>query len=262
MQTEQVISSNDVETGMVKIPAGYFYMGAEGWGEFEAPIHEVYLDDFWMDINPITNYEFSKFVQATQYVTTAEKRGFAWGYKNGKPSEIKGLNWSTYATPDRDNHPVVLVSWYDANSFAKWKGKRLPTEAEFEKSARGGLYGKLYPWGDDAPSEQYCNFNKTVIEIPPTTPIESFPPNAYGLYDMCGNVWNWCQDWFGEQYYADFSNGKAGLQHLGPEYGSSKVRRGASFNIIQNFRLRCSNRGAYLPDQYAVNIGFRCAKSI
>jgi formylglycine-generating enzyme len=249
-------SSSKTNVEMKLIPVGTFLMGSEGWGEFEGPIHEVYVDDFLIDETSVTNLEFSKFVTQTNYTTDAEIKGSAMGYENSEMKEISGLHWKTYFTKERANHPVVLVSWNDANNFAKWAGKRLPTEAEWEKAARGGLVQKLYPWGDNEPSQNTCNWGKQTEQFPPTTAVKTFAPNDFGLYDMAGNVWNWCNDWFDENMYS------MNLQHnpTGAENGITKVRRGASFNIIQPFRLRCANRGAYKQDTFALNIGFRCVK--
>lgn len=254
LKKSKLIASLD--DGMRLIPLGNFVMGAEGWGEFESPIHEVFIDDFLIDETHVTNWQFAEFVEQTCYKTTAEKIGKANGYENGVMKEIEGLNWKTYATKERSNHPVVLVSWSDANEFSKWAGKRLPTEAEFEKAARGGNNQSKYPWGNHEPDNTICNFGKQAIDVPPTTEVKAFPPNAYGLYDMAGNVWNWCADNFSERYYAEseVSNPK------GTKTGITKIRRGASFNIIQTFRLRCANRGAFMPDNFAINIGFRCVK--
>lgn len=226
---------------MQLIPNGTFLMGSVGWGEFEGPVREVFLGPFRMDDAPVTNQEFSAFTRQTGYRTTAEIKGFARGYEQGEIKEIRGLSWKTYFTEERADHPVVLVSWHDAAAFAQWAGKRLPMEAEWEKAARGGLEQKLYPWGDNPPDALRCNFGRQTVDMPPTTAIRSFAPNAYGLYDMAGNVWQWCSDWFSET-------------------AATKVRRGASFNIMQAFRLRCANRGAFKPDDFAINIGFRCVK--
>lgn len=227
---------------MQLIPDGSFLMGSEGWGEFESPVRDVFLDPFQIDDAPVTNQDFSAFVRDTGYKTSAEIKGFARGYQQGKMKEVPGLCWKSYATAERADHPVVLVSWHDAAGFAKWAGKRLPTEAEWEKAARGGLEQKLYPWGDNPPDAGRCNFGRQTVDTPPTTAVRSFAPNGYGLYDMSGNVWQWCSDWFCKE--------------------SIKVRRGASFNIMQTFRLRCANRGAFNPDDFAINIGFRCAKDV
>lgn len=243
---------------MVLIPAGKFFMGADGWGEFESPVHEVYINDFLIDKSPVTNFEFEKFVKQTGYKTSAETKGFAMGYQSGKIIGIKDLSWRNYSTRERKDHPVVLVSWYDASEYAKWTRKRLPSEAEWEKAARGGLIQHLYPWGSKEPDSVTCNWAKSTKDVPATMPVGSYEPNAYGIYDMAGNVWNWCADWFGENYYSATPNENP----RGAKNGKTKVRRGASFNIIQPFRLRCSNRGAFLPDNYAINIGFRCVKDL
>lgn len=255
-QHKFTLLKSDITT-MVFIPASTFLMGAEDWGTFEQPVHEVYIDAFLMDAAPVTNAAFSEFVNTTNYRTSAEKKGNAMGYEKGELKEIKGLCWNSYAI-GRENHPVVLVSWEDATAYAHWIGKRLPTEAEFEKAARGGLESKLYPWGNEIVTLNKCHYAQETIDYPPTAEIKSYPPNNYGLYDMCGNVWNWCSDWFGEKYYE--LSPKNNPQ--GPISGITKVRRSASFNIIQPFRLRCSNRGAYEKDAYAINIGFRCVKDI
>lgn len=241
---------------MCLIPAGKFLMGSEGWGQFESPIHEVYVNEYLMDEAPVTNLQFEEFIKETGYKTSAELKGEASGYENGQMITIKGLTWKSYSTEERKNHPVVLVSWNDAYAFAKWAGKRLPTEAEWEKAARGNMASNLYPWGNNEPDNTICNFGKVTKDFPATVEIKSFQPNAYGLYDMAGNVWNWCNDWFSESSYTEreINNPQGAVD------GNTKVRRGASFNIIQTFRLRCANRGAYEPDKFAINIGFRCVK--
>jgi formylglycine-generating enzyme len=255
--TSGKVSQKDKTNVKMKfIPAGKFLMGSKGWGEFEEPIHEVFVDEFLIDETSVTNVEFSKFVQETNFKTSAENKGFAMGYKNGVMKEIAGLNWKSYFNNDRLNHPVVLVSWNDANEFAKWVGKRLPSEAEWEKAARGSLVQNLYPWGNEEPKNETCNWGKQTMDFPATTDVKTFLPNDFGLYDMAGNVWNWCNDWFGETFYSSQNQENP----TGAEEGITKVRRGASFNVIQTFRLRCANRGAYSPDNFAINIGFRCVK--
>ena len=259
MQATTKKSDKGIETtnsNMKLIPAGKFLMGSEGWGEFESPIHEVFVDEFLIDEAPVTNQEFSEFVKQTGHKTTAEINGIASGYENGEMKEIAGLCWKTYFNEERKNHPVVLVSWNDANEFAKWAGKRLPTEAEWEKAARGTLEANLYSWGNNEPDNSFCNFEKQTDNFPPTTEVKTFPSNAFGLFDMGGNVWNWCSDWFSENYYSVSENENPN----GAATGITKVRRGASFNIVQTFRLRCANRGAYDPNSFAINIGFRCVK--
>jgi formylglycine-generating enzyme len=243
--------------GMVLIPAGTFMMGSIGWGEFEIPVHEVYLDDFWMDETPVTNRDFARFVSETGYRTDAERAGAAWGYGSGAFSEVRRLSWHTYATPDREDHPVVLVSWNDSLAYCRWTEKRLPTEAEWEKAARGPLREKLYPWGDTYPDGTQANFAGKPSEVPPTTRVKQFPPNGFGLYDTVGNVWQWCADWYADDYYRVSPRENP----PGPASGSNRVRRGGSWNVIQPFRLRCANRGAMPPSAVAPNIGFRCVRS-
>lgn len=244
--------------GMVLIPAGSFQMGSLSGGEFEQPVHEVRLDAFWMDETPVTNEQFAAFVEATGFITDAERAGKAWGYENGKFTDVPSLSWRTYAGETRRNHPVVLVSWNDAVAFAQWAGKRLPTEAEWEKAARGGLAGDVYPWGQSQPDGTQSNFAQKPGTVAPTTAVKSFAPNSFGLYDMVGNVWQWCADWYANDYYQNSPRENP----AGPVYGDCRVRRGGSWNVIQAFRLRVANRGAFQPEKCAPNVGFRCALSL
>lgn len=242
-------------TSMVLIPAGEFLMGSEVGSDFERPVHAVYVDAFRIDATPVTNAQFARFVEATGYRTTAESAGV----DSGAPDERRGAapSWRTYATPERAEHPVVYVSWFDADAYARWCGKRLPTEAEWEKAARGNLEGKLFPWGDAAADASRINWNRLHTDValpPPTTPVRSFPPNGYGVHDTAGNVWEWCRDWYRDDYYSVSPRENP----QGPEVGRFKVRRGASWNVREAFRLRCANRGAMLPENFWPNIGFRC----
>ena len=227
---------------MRAIPAGEFWMGSDD-GDTEGPIHKVHLDDFWMDETPVTNGQFARFALETGYRTTAEE--------SGNPG------WHQFANEDRRDHPVVLVTWWDAAAYAEWARKRLPTEAEWEKAARGGLSGKLFPWGDTAPGIGRANWNALQISrsILPTTPVRHFPANGFGLHDMCGNVWQWCRDWYDDEYYAQ----RPDANPTGPDEGTYRVRRGASWNVREDFRLRCANRGAMPPESFHPNLGFRCA---
>ena len=236
---------------MKYIGKGTFLMGSQGWGEFESPIHAVDVDSFFIDETPVTNREFEVFVRETGYKTAAEKVGAGWNFHKGKYQNVAGLSWKTFASKDRDDHPVVLVSWHDAKSFADWAGKRLPTEAEWEFASRGGNEQLLYPWGDNFTGKE-CNWNRKASELPATTQVRLFEPNNYGLFDMVGNVWQWIDDDYDAHAYNDETGEK--------KENVLKVRRGASFNVIQPFRLRCANRGAYDPEAFSVNIGFRCAK--
>ena len=252
---EALKSPADSIEGMKHISAGPYEMGSEGWGSFESPRHTVDLDDFFLDETLVTNVQFAEFVEATNYVTDAEKKGAAHGYADGKFKLIPGMSWQSHFTDERADHPVVLVSHNDAAAFAAWSGKRLPTEAEWEKAARGGLEDKLYPWGDQEADGSQSNFGKSPAAIAPTTSVKSFAPNGYGLYDMVGNTWMWCADWYGENYYNESPQNNP----KGPDSGELKVRRGGSWNVIQPFRLRCANRGAAKSDTAVPNMGFRCA---
>jgi len=240
--------------GMVHVPAGSFLMGSETGAEFESPVHEVDIDSFFMDAAPVTNRQFEDFVRATDHRTDAERAGAAWGFRDGRFHNVVGLTWRSYASPFRDDHPVVLVSWNDADAYARWAGKTLPTETQWEYAARGGLAQKQYPWGDDAPNGTQCNFSRKPEEIPPTTPARAYPPNAWGLYDMVGNVWQWCRDWYQPEAYS-ISVTPDPARSFSGEY---RVRRGGAWNVIQAFRLRTANRGAMSPQAFAPNLGFRC----
>jgi formylglycine-generating enzyme required for sulfatase activity len=213
---------------MVPIPAGDFQMGSNDYDN-EKPIHTVYLDAFYIDIYEVTNAQYKKFMDATGH-----KAPYCW-------------NDSKFNAP---NHPVVGVSWDNAVAYAKWAGKRLPTEAEWEKSARGGLVGKKYPWGDILTHDD-ANYSgkggKDKWEQ--TSPVRSFAPNGYGLYDMAGNVWEWCEDWYSNNYYANSpkSNPK------GPGSGKWRVLRGGSWYDSDDDDLR-------VADGCGDAVGFRCVQ--
>lgn len=249
--------TTEAPAGMVLIPASEFLMGSEQGSEVEKPVHRVYLDDYFIDATPVTNAQFADFVEATGYRTTSEKLDRLVASQEGHPRSAS-LSWRTFSTPERHDHPVIFVSWLDADAFAKWAGKRLPTEAEWEKAARGGLEGKLFPWGDEPANERRANWLRTqtaAADAPPTSAVTSFEPNGYNLYDMVGNVWEWCADWYFDPYYVISPSDNP----QGPERGQYRVRRGASWNIRESFRLRCANRGAMPPDRFWPNVGFRCA---
>ncbi len=211
----------------------------------EQPVHTVFVDGFYMDIKPVTNRQYQRFVVETGHPPPFLDRQWA--------SEF---NWKGLNFPEgMDDLPVVLVNWHDAQSYAKWAGKRLPTEAEWEKAARGGLVQKKFPYGDKLRFNQ-ANFDKGYFRKKRLEPVGSYPPNKYGLYDMAGNVWQWCQDWYGENYYS------ASKKHnpKGPVEGVYRVFRGGSWKSLKRF-LRTSQRGKDIPEVKCVTIGFRCALS-
>jgi formylglycine-generating enzyme required for sulfatase activity len=220
---------------MVLIPAGGFLMGSPiGEGEDnEYPQHRIYLDDFFIDKYEVTNAQYEKFVKDTGYQSEGD--------------------WRKYFLPGKENHPVVNVSWNDAAAYARWAGKRLPTEAEWEKAAHGALEGVQYPWGDyiDRSKANYVDSGYMT-----TQPVGSYPANGYGLFDMAGNIWEWCSDWYEPDYYTR----SAPRNPSGPNTGTNRVFRGGAWaSITDSLRVACRNRAK--PSDWYFYLGFRCAKS-
>lgn len=273
------------------IPGGKFLMGTnvgDGFPEDgEAPIHNVRVRPFKMARHTVTNAQFRDFIQATGYVTDAEKFGWSFVFymfvseetKRSVKQKVQGTPWwwvvegATWDHPegpdsnmaDRMDHPVVHVSWNDATAYCDWAGVRLPTEAEWERAARGGLEQKRYPWGDELVpgGEHQCNiwqgdFPQTNTEddgYTGTAPAVSFPPNGYGLYNMSGNVWEWCSDWFATNIHK-----RGGKDNpAGPDSGESRVIRGGSYLCHHSYcnRYRVAARSANTPDSSTGNMGFR-----
>lgn len=297
--------------GMVWIPPGRFYMGESHEASFEdaTHVHEVELSGFWMDKTEVTNAQFAKFVKATGYVTVAEqtpvKEDFPPGVDESKlvPSSIvfsppqsgekitsqsdwwkmvPGACWKHPTGPGssiegKDDYPVVHVCWLDAAAYAQWAGKRLPTEAEWEYAARGGLDRKRFIWGDELKPRGKWQANIWQGRFPVENrkedgfgglaPVGSFPANGYGLHDMAGNVWEWCSDWYRPDYY--YKSPKKDPPGPDDSYDPhepgqpKRVQRGGSYLCSDGFCIRYlpGGRGKGEIKSAASHIGFRCVRS-
>ena len=313
--------SNRVETpeadsraDMIFVPGGEFHMGSDKHYPEEAPVHRVNVDAFWIDRAPVTNRHFRKFVNATKHVTFAEIAPRAEDYPGALPYMLKagslvfsppkgpvdlkdwsqwwrfkfGADWRRPYGPrssisGMDDHPVVHVAYRDAEAYARWAGKELPTEAEWEFAARGGLDGAEYAWGDElTPGGKHMantwqgafpqqNLKQDGFEH--TSPVRSFPPNGYGIYDMIGNVWEWTTDFWSTRHPADAPKACCVPQNPrgGPEAQSydpcqpeiripRKVLKGGSHLCAPNYckRYRPAARHAEPIDTSTSHVGFRC----
>lgn len=240
---QTVLNEKDGST-LVLVPAGEFIMGSETGYPAERPEHRVFVNAFYLSAAPVTNEQYARFLQET---------GHRAPYLDDQRTQRENWDQKTRLYPvERARHPVVVVSWGDAQAYCEWAGGRLPSEAEWERAARGGKEGRLYPWGDFVnPSlANYDNQNGT-------TPVGSYPPNAYGLYDMAGNVWEWTADWYDPHYYARSPKENP----LGPESGSTKVLRGGAWLLFPEF-CRVAYRFRNNPDFRFNLIGFRLARSL
>jgi len=228
---------------MILIPAGKFIMGSNDGNYDESPKREVYIDAFYIDKYPVTNAEYKKFIDETGY--KAPYLGYSWSQK---------YDWQNGMYPEgKGDCPVVLVSWDDAVAYCKWAGKRLPTEAEWEKAARG-TDGRVWPWGNEWDPEKLACWG--VGDIQPVGKYKG-GKSPYGCFDMAGNVWEWTADWYNDKYYqvAPAKNPQ------GPEEGLERVLKGGAW-IHSRFSVRCAMR-FHKPPAYCDNyIGFRCAKSV
>jgi len=233
--TEEVVEEV-VEAPMVAIPAGEFTMGSDRG--VERPPHSVFVEAFEIDVFEVTNERFARFVEETGYVTDAEKAG-------------DSMPWRVYAEGKPD-HPVVKVSWNDAKAFCEWAGKRLPTEAEWEKAARG-TDGRIYPWGNEW---ALGKANTKEAGHRGTTIVGSFPDGAspYGVMDMAGNVAEWTADWF--QPYPGYPGGDSEAQYFGEKY---RVIRGGGWFSDKEL-VRTTFRSASSVDLANDDVGFRCAR--
>lgn len=311
----------DSHPGMVWIEGGSFRMGGDNSqaADDEYPKHKVSVDGFWMDITEVTNEQFEKFVKATGYITTAErkpdweelkkqlppgtpapdtsllvpaslifvappgevslndysqwwqwKEGADWRHPHGPGSNIEG----------KEHYPVVHISWYDAQAYCKWAGKRLPTEAEWEWAARGKLTDNIYPWGNEAIDQGAAKANYWQGHFPDhntvmdtyyyAAPVKSYNANGYGLYDMAGNVWEWCSDYYDSGYYQSIdkpegvSNPKGPLKSYDPNepLAFKRVIRGGSFLCNDGYcsGYRVARRMKTSEDSGMEHLGFRCVQ--
>ena len=277
------------------------------------PIHRVYVDGFWMEATDVTNAEFEKFVKATGYVTIAERAPTKEEFPNAPPENLvagsivftptprpvplinhyrwwryqHGANWRHPEGPQsniqgKENYPAVQIAYTDAVAYANWAGKRLPTEAEWEFAARGGLTGKLYPWGDEFKPRGKFAANSYQGQFPVEdtgedgfagiAPVKSFPPNGYGLYDMAGNVWQWCSDWYRPDYFQSLAQeGSVSRNPQGPQSPfdpaepseKKRVHKGGSFLCSDQYCTRyvVGTRGKGKVNTGTNHLGFRCVKT-
>ncbi len=276
----------------IELPGGTFLMGTDNPDGFpadgEGPIRPVTLTPFRIDQYPVTNSDFAAFIRATNYRTESEIYDWSFVFWAHLPPErlqelvedtvaaapwwckVRGATWQHPEGPgshieDRPNPPVVHVSWNDAAAYAAWAGKRLPTEAQWEYAARGGLEQKLYPWGDELTpnGEHLCNVWQGEFPRVDTAedgfagacPVDAFPPNGFGLYSITGNVWEWCADWFQTRFTAAPTQ-----DPTGPPQGEVKVMKGGSFLCHASYcnRYRVAARTSNTPDSATSNLGFRC----
>lgn len=279
---------------MRPIAGGAFLMGADeadGWvADGEGPVREVTLQPFHIDACCVTNEQFNDFVNAVGYRTEAERFGWSFVFhlfltrdqlaritQRVAGSEwwcrVEGAGWRHPEGPgsnikQRWSHPVVHVSWTDARAYAAWVGKRLPTEAEWECAARGGLVQNRFAWGNELTPEgrHRCNIWQGVFPTQNTAedghvgtaPVRSYKPNGYGLYNMAGNVWEWCQDWFSPEFHRTGPR----VDPLGPPAGDRRVIRGGSYLCHDSYcnRYRVGARTANTPDSSTGNTGIRCVR--
>ncbi len=292
-------AANGSTDGMALIPGGEFLMGTDDPGGFpadgEGPIRGVRVNPFYMDACAVTNNQFDAFARDTGYKTDAERFGWSFVFHmfvgakarrtaNQAAAEapwwwvINGAYWRRPEGPGsnlkrRWNHPVTHISWNDALEYCKWAGKRLPTEAEWEYAARGGLAQKRYAWGDELTpgGEHRCNIWQGVFPdensaddgYKGTAPVDAYEPNGFGLYNVAGNVWEWTHDWFSPTFHVDAGGSEGARDNpQGPPRGQAKTIRGGSYLCHDSYcnRYRVAARTSNTPDSSTGNLGFRCAR--
>lgn len=275
----------------VVVPTGTFRMGDSmgdgNPGDGETPVHEVTVSEFTIDATSVTNDQFARFVNSTGYRTEAEVFGFSAVFHLALDTDpahvmgnatgtgwwlgVSGADWQNPGGPGsglegRGEHPVVHVSWNDAQVYCDWAGRRLPSEAEWERASRGELIGARYPWGDElmrSGGGWNCNIWQGSFPVEntiddgwlTTAPVHSFAPNSYGLWQTVGNVWEWCGDWYDPDYYRH----SPPADPPGPEEGAQRVLRGGSYLCHDSYcnRYRNSARSSNTPDSSMGNAGFR-----
>jgi len=283
--------------GMIRLDGGKFLMGTEYERGFpadgEGPVREVRIDPFWIDAHPVTIDQFEHFVRKTNYVTEAERFEWSFVFHAQVPDElyaelvddtvlnhewwckVPNSDWRRPEGPgssidDRRDHPVTHVSWSDAAAYAKWAGKRLATEAEFEFAQRGGTEQQLFWWGDDLEPDgkHLCNvfqgdFPRTDLAedgYAGTCPVDAFPANPYGMLSSIGNVWEWTADWFSPDYHVTATH----VNPVGPPTGTGRVMKGGSYLCHESYcnRYRIGARTSNTPDSSTANLGFRCVRDV
>jgi len=310
LDTSRSATANDAPPGMVWIRGGRFWMGTDHMEDAQ-PVHQVEVKGFWIDRTNVTNEEFARFVKATGYVTIAERPLDPKEFPNLAPDElapgsvvftpptgpvsldhplawwrfVKGANWQHPQGPGsnlagKEQYPVVQIAWPDAVAYAKWAGKRLPTEAEWEFAARGGRDRQNYPWGNQLNPNGKWMANTFQGHFPDkntsedgyagVAPVASYPPNDFGLYDMSGNVWQWVADWYRPDYYAQLGREEIPINPEGPfdsfdpqEPGVAKrVQKGGSFLCTDQYceRYMPGARGKGDPETGTNHLGFRCVR--
>jgi len=282
---------------MIKLDGGAFLMGTDSEQAFaqdgEGPVRTVVLDPFFIDRCAVTIGQFAEFARATGYRTESEKLGWSFVFQGHIPEDrrkelvadtvpgvswwckVNGAAWNHPEGPDseigpRERYPVTHVSWNDASAYAAWAGKRLPTEAEWEFAARGGLEQKLFPWGDELTpnGEHRCNVWQgqfPLVDLAEdgyagTGPVDAFLPNDFGLHNITGNTWEWCSDYFHPSYHLT----AARVNPVGPLRGRTKVMKGGSYLCHSSYcnRYRVAARTSNEPDSATTNIGFRCVLDV